>query len=49
MPKLLWEVKTLVCDICKENEMRTTIKIKDKWLGVCETCLSKEKGKYNEK
>jgi hypothetical protein len=38
MTKLLWELKTLVCDICKKNEMKKTIKIKGEWKGVCSEC-----------
>jgi hypothetical protein len=39
MPNLFkMEVMTLVCDVCKERPLKTTIKIKDRWLGVCESC-----------
>ena len=38
MSKLLWEVITLVCDICKLRPYKTTIKINGEWLGVCSEC-----------
>lgn len=38
MPKLLWELKTILCDICKERPYKTTTKIKGEWLGVCSEC-----------
>ena len=42
MPKLLWEVKTLVCDICRENEVKTTIQVsRGVWKGVCAVCEAK--------
>jgi len=48
MTSLLWENKVLVCDICKKNEMKKTIRIKGEWLGICENCEPKEV-KKNEK
>jgi hypothetical protein len=38
MTKLLWEVKTLICDICRERPIIDTIKIKGEWKGVCSEC-----------
>jgi len=50
MSKLLWEVKTLICDICKERPMITTIEVsRGNWKGVCAECnISKKKDKTNE-
>ena len=42
MSKLLWEVKTLICDICKERPYKTTIRIKGEWKGVCSECEPKK-------
>lgn len=38
-----YETMTIVCDICKERPLKKTIKIKDKWFGVCSECdMTKE-------
>jgi len=50
MPNLFkMEVKTLVCDICKERPLKTTIKIQDKWFGVCKECEPTKEGKNEPK
>jgi hypothetical protein len=46
MTKLLWEIKVIVCDICKERSLKKTIRINGKWKGVCEEC--EPKGVKNE-
>ena len=45
MPKLLWEVKTLMCDICRERLLKRTVEVsKGVWRGVCAECdLNKDK------
>jgi hypothetical protein len=44
MPNLFkMEVKTLICDICKERPLKKTIEIsKGVWKGVCKECEPKE-------
>lgn len=51
MSKLLWEVKTIVCDICKERPIKKTIEIeRGHWIGVCSECEpKKEKEQKDEK
>ena len=48
MSKLLWEVKELVCDNCKERPIKKVVEIsKGNWKGLCVECiLKKEEGKY---
>ena len=43
MNNLLWEVKIILCDICKERPMKKTIKIKGEYKAVCSECEPKEK------
>ena len=39
MPKLLWELKTIVCDICKERPYKKVVEVsKGVWKGVCQDC-----------
>jgi hypothetical protein len=45
MTNLLWENKIIVCDICKEREMKKTILIKGEFKGVCKECELKEQEK----
>jgi hypothetical protein len=49
MAQILWENKTIVCDICKEREMKKTMKIKGNWLGVCKECEPKNDYMTNNK
>lgn len=40
MANLLWENKIIVCDICKQYEVKSTIEVSKRiWKGVCEHCL----------
>lgn len=48
MTKLFWEIKTLVCDICKERPLKKTIIIKGKWKGVCDECEPKKDEKIKD-
>jgi hypothetical protein len=46
MPKLLWELKTIVCDICKERPYKKVIEITvGRWIGVCNECEPKKEVK----
>jgi hypothetical protein len=39
MTQLQWEIKTIVCDICKERPYKTVIEVsRGIWKGVCEEC-----------
>jgi len=42
MPKLLWELKVIVCDICKERPFKKVVRINGEFKGVCEECEIKE-------
>jgi hypothetical protein len=43
MPKLLWEYKTILCDICKERPMKKTIQVSiGVFKGVCSECEPKK-------
>lgn len=42
MNKFKMELKTIVCDICKERPIKTTLKINGKWTGVCSECEPKK-------
>jgi len=48
MAQLLWEVKILLCDICKERPLTETIKINGEYKGVCSECKPNKEVK-NEK
>jgi len=48
MTKLIWELKTLVYDICKERPLTETIKINGEYKGVCSECKPNKEVK-NEK
>ena len=39
------EIKTLICDICKERPLKTVIKIRGEWKGVCNECEPKKESK----
>lgn len=46
MPQLLWEYKTIVCDICKERPVKNTAEVsRGVWLGVCLECEPKKEVK----
>ena len=46
MPKLLWENKVLICDICKERPIKKTIELKrGHWVGICSECEPKREEK----
>jgi len=46
MTKLLWEVKTILCDICKERPLKKTIELtRGRWIGVCQECEPKSEVK----
>ena len=45
MGKLIWENKVIMCDICRERPMKSVVKIKGVWKGVCCECEPKEKEK----
>jgi len=49
MPNLLWELKTLVCDICKERPIIDTIKINGEYKGVCKECKPNKEVKNDQK
>lgn len=43
MAQLLWEVKVLVCDICKERPFKKTVEVsRGVWRGVCIECEPKK-------
>ena len=51
MTKLYWELKTILCDICKERPMKKVIQIGKEFKGVCIECEIKKdevKNKKNE-
>lgn len=42
MPNLFWEVKTLVCDVCRERPMVKVIQVSvGNWKGLCRECIPK--------
>ena len=46
MPKLLWELQTIVCDICRERPYKKVIEITvGRWIGVCSECEPKKEVK----
>jgi hypothetical protein len=45
MNNLLWEIKIIKCDICKERPLKKTIKINGEWKGVCSECEPIKKDK----
>lgn len=48
MANLFWEVKTLVCDICKERPLKKTIELtKGRWVGVCSECEPNKESEGN--
>ena len=50
MPNLFkMEIMTLTCDICKERPLKTTIKIGNRWVGVCNECEPTKEVKNNDK
>jgi hypothetical protein len=49
MTKLLWELKTLVCDICKERPLKEVVQVsRGVWKGVCAECNPKKSEVKNE-
>ena len=48
MAKLLWELKIILCDICKERPIKKVIQIGREFKGVCIECEIK-KDKENKK
>ena len=45
MPQLLWELKIIVCDICRERPIIDTIKINGEYMGVCKECMAEKEDK----
>lgn len=37
-----YETMVIICDICKERPLKTTIKVKGVWVGVCSECEPKK-------
>jgi hypothetical protein len=50
MTNLFWEVKVLLCDICKERPLKKTIEIeRGHWIGICQECEPKKNNKDDKK